>query len=74
MAAVVKSQSLSLPNLPMPDLVAFNARVHERIDPWFERRWVRRLAMIAAAFFLLGTGVWLYFATGLPTAQALLAY
>ena len=74
MAAVVKSQSLSLPNLPMPDLVAFNARVHERIDPWFERRWVRRLAMVAAAFFLIGSGVWLYFATGLPTAQKLLEY
>ena len=70
----MKSLSLPLPNLPLPDLVAFNARVHRRLDPWCERRWVRRLAIAAAAFFLLGAGMWVYFATGLPTAQTLLAY
>ncbi len=26
----------------IPDLVAFNHRVHRRIDPWFDAKWVRR--------------------------------
>ena len=26
----------------LPDLVAFNHRVHRRIDPWFDDKWVRR--------------------------------
>ena len=67
-------QSLTPPQVQFPDLVAFNRRVHERIDPWFERRWVRRGAIAGAGLFLLFASVWLYFATGLPTAQTLLAY
>ncbi|HET9458787.1 MAG TPA: PBP1A family penicillin-binding protein [Sphingomicrobium sp.] len=67
-------QSLQPPQVQFPDLVAFNRRVHERIDPWFERRWVRRGAVVGAGLFLLFASVWLYFATGLPTAQTLLAY
>jgi penicillin-binding protein 1A len=31
----MKFERLSVPHLPMPDLVAFNRRVHERIDPWW---------------------------------------
>ena len=70
----MKSQSLSLPNIPMPDLVAFNDRVHGWVDPWFERRWFYRGAIAAAALFAVFAAMWLYFATGLPTAQTLLAY
>ena len=64
--------SLSLP--PLPDLVAFNERIHAWIDPWFERVWVRRLAWLGAAGFALFAAVWLFFATGLPTSEKLLAY
>ena len=58
----------------LPDLVAFNQRVHDRVDPWFDRRWVRRLAWTGIAGFLLGATVFVYFAAGLPTSEKLLAY
>ncbi|MDQ3483493.1 MAG: PBP1A family penicillin-binding protein [Pseudomonadota bacterium] len=58
----------------MPDLVAFNRRVHERVDPWFARKWVKRLSVLGALLFTAFAGIWLYFATGLPSAQTLLAY
>ena len=66
---------LNAPQLQLPDLVAFNQRVHERIDPWFARagcagcgiRLRRRLRALFAA-------VWLYFASGLPSSEKLLAY
>ena len=64
--------SLSLPQ--HPDLVAFNDRVHAWIDPWFERVWVQRLAWLGAAGFTVFAAVWLFFATGLPTSETLLAY
>ncbi|MEJ7777519.1 MAG: transglycosylase domain-containing protein [Sphingomicrobium sp.] len=70
----MKTERLSLPNIPMPDLVAFNARVHGWLDPWFARRWVKWGAIAGGALFLMFAGIWLYFATGLPTAQTLLAY
>jgi penicillin-binding protein 1A len=60
--------------LQIPDLVAFNQRVHERVDPWFERTWVRRLAWAAAGALLFGSLVFVYFATGLPSSEKLLAY
>jgi len=64
-----------LPELPeLPDLVAFNRRVHQRIDPWWERLWVRRLTWAGLAAFILFAGTWLYFATGLPSSEKLLAY
>ena len=58
----------------LPDLVAFNRRVHERIDPWWEKTWVRRLTWAGAAAFLIGTLTFVNFAAGLPSAQTLLAY
>ena len=58
----------------LPDLVAFNQRVHARIDPWFERRWVRRLTWTGVVGFLAGTLVFVYFAAGLPSSEKLLAY
>jgi penicillin-binding protein 1A len=58
----------------LPDLVAFNRRVHERVDPWWEKAWVRRLTWAGAAAFLIGTLTFVYFAAGLPSAQTLLAY
>jgi len=70
----MKFERLSPPSIPMPDLVAFNRRVHVYVDPLFERRWVRRLAIVGALLFAVFAGVWLYFATGLPSADKLLAY
>lgn len=70
----MKFERLSVPLLPLPDLVGFNQRVHDRIDPWFERRWVRRLAWLGGAGFLFFAAIWLFFATGLPSSEKLLAY
>ncbi len=62
------------PAIRLPDLVAFNQRVHDRIDPWFERKGVRRLAWAAVVAFILGSIVFVYFAAGLPSSEKLLAY
>src|SRR5689334_18214761 len=58
----------------LPDLVAFNDRVHEWVDPWWENKWVRRVTWVAAAGFALFAAMWIYFASGLPSSQTLLAY
>ena len=58
----------------LPDLVAFNQRVHDRVDPWLARRWVRRLVWTGLAGFFLGALVFVYFAAGLPSSEKLLAY
>ncbi len=70
----MKFERLPIPSWEFPDLVAFNRRVHERIDPWWNRRWIRRVTWTGLALFTLFAGVWLYFATGLPTSEKLLAY
>src|SRR5215210_4616535 len=69
----MKFERLTVPDLPLPDLVAFNCRVHDRVDPWFERRWVRRGAWMVGLGFLFFAAVWLFFATGLPSSEKLLA-
>jgi penicillin-binding protein 1A len=70
----MKFERLSVPRLPLPDLLSFNRRVHRYVDPWFKRRWIRRLSWIALAAFLLFASVWVYFASGLPSSEKLLAY
>lgn len=67
-------ESLTSKPVPMPDLVAFNQRVRDRLDPLFQRRWVRWLTIAAVLGFAVFGGVWLYFATGLPSSESLLAY
>src|SRR5215210_3878967 len=74
MPAQMKFERFSVANLPLPDLVGFNERVRARLDPLFGRRWVRRLAWTGFAGFLFFAGVWLFFATGLPSSEKLLAY
>jgi penicillin-binding protein 1A len=66
--------SLATPRFAIPDLVAFNARVRARLDPWWERRWFRRLTWAAVVAFLIGTLTFVYFAAGLPSSATLLAY
>src|SRR3954471_18917060 len=70
----MKFERLNVPNWPLPDLVAFNQRVHERIDPWWARRWVRFLTWAGMGLFALFAAMWIYFASGLPSSQTLLAY
>ena len=70
----VKLPDLDLFRLPLPDFVAFNARVHDWVDPWFERKWVRRSAWVALGGFLFFASVWIWFASGLPSSEKLLAY
>ncbi len=70
----MKFERLTVPDWPLPDLVAFNSRVHEWVDPWWARRWVRLIAWAAAALFALFAAMWIYFASGLPSSQTLLAY
>ena len=70
----MKFERLNVPEWQLPDLVAFNERVHERIDPWWEHKWVRRLTWTGLGLFALFAAVWIYFASGLPSSQTLLAY
>ncbi len=70
----MKLPRLNVSNWPLPDLVAFNNRVHGRVDPWFARRWVRRVTWTGLGLFTFFAAVWLYFASGLPSSQTLLAY
>ena len=70
----MKFERLTVPNWPLPDLVAFNNRVHEWVDPWWARRWVRFIGWAAAALFTLFAATWIYFASGLPSSETLLAY
>ena len=70
----MKFERLTAPGWALPDLAAFNARVHRWVDPWWERKWIRRGAWTLAALFALFAAVWIYFASGLPSSQTLLAY
>ena len=70
----MKFERLNVPEWQLPDLVAFNRRVRERIDPWWEHNWVRRLTWTGLSLFTLFAVVWIYFASGLPSSQTLLAY
>jgi penicillin-binding protein 1A len=70
----MKFDRLTVPNWQLPDLVAFNRRVHERVDPWWQERWVRRLTWTGLGLFTFFSLIWIYFASGLPSSQTLLAY
>ena len=70
----MKFERLTIPDWQLPDLVAFNQRVHERVDPWWEERWVRRGTWTFVGLFSFFALIWIYFASGLPSSQSLLAY
>ena len=70
----MKFERLNVPHWELPDLVAFNERVHERIDPWWEHKWVRRGTWTFAGLFAFFAAIWIYFASGLPSSESLLAY
>src|SRR6478736_5715551 len=70
----MKFERLTVPDWPFPDLVAFNRKVHEWVDPWWAHKWVRLAGWTALGGFTLFALVWIYFASGLPSSQSLLAY
>ena len=70
----MKFERLNVPSWELPDLVAFNERVRERFEPWWRRKWIRRFTWAGLAMFTLFAAVWLYFASGLPSSEKLLAY
>src|SRR6476620_6901080 len=70
----MKFERLTVPDWPFPDLVAFNRKVHEWVDPWWAHKWVRLAGWTALGGFTLFALVWIYFASGLPSSQTLLAY
>jgi penicillin-binding protein 1A len=70
----MKFERLNVPEWPLPDFVAFNEKVHGIVDPWWERKWVRRITWTVTALFTLFAAMWIYFASGLPSSEKLLAY
>jgi penicillin-binding protein 1A len=70
----MKFERLNVPQWELPDLVAFNQRVHDRIDPWWENKWVRRGTWTFTGLFTVFAAIWIYFASGLPSSETLLAY
>src|SRR3954454_12672090 len=70
----MKFERLNVPQWPLPDLVAFNEKVHGFVDPWWKRRWVRFITWAGLALFAIIAAMWIYFASGLPSSQTLLAY
>ena len=63
-----------LSSLPLPDFLGLNQRIYGWTDPFFERRWARRAGWIGLGGFLFAAVVWIYFASGLPSSEKLLAY
>ena len=70
----MRLESFRAPGFHLPDLVGFNQRVRDRVGPWFEPRWVRWLAIVLAAGFVLFAGTWIYFARTIPSSASLMAY
>ncbi|MEO7564577.1 MAG: transglycosylase domain-containing protein, partial [Sphingomicrobium sp.] len=68
------SDRVKILNWPLPDVVAFNRRVHDRISPYWKKSWVRRITWTGLGLFVLFAAVWIYFASGLPSSETLLAY
>src|SRR3954462_5031810 len=70
----MKFERLNVPEWPLPDLVAFNGKVHRIVDPWWENKWVHRGTWTFVGFFSLFAAMWIYFASGLPSSENLLGY
>jgi penicillin-binding protein 1A len=65
---------MKFPKYQIPDLVAFNQRVHDRLDPWFENKWARRGAWGLFGGLMFMALVFVVFATNIPSSEKLLAY
>ncbi|MEO7634338.1 MAG: hypothetical protein ABIS38_01675, partial [Sphingomicrobium sp.] len=53
----MKLARLNVSHWPLPDLVAFNNRVHGRVDPWWARKWVRRIVWAGLGGFCRHLGI-----------------
>ncbi|MBW0144533.1 PBP1A family penicillin-binding protein [Sphingomicrobium sp. B8] len=58
----------------MPDLVAFNNRVHARLDPWREKRWVRWLFYIVAVGLIAVALLWVILSANQMSEEEILGY
>ncbi|MCJ8190514.1 penicillin-binding protein 1A [Sphingomicrobium aestuariivivum] len=58
----------------IPDMVAFNARVHEKLDPWREKRWFRWGAYAALAGFFMVMAAMFLAAANTMSREEILAY
>ena len=47
------------PTIQIPNLVVFNHRVHQWIDPYFDNKWVRRLSWGAFGALVFGAVVFM---------------
>ncbi|WP_260482342.1 penicillin-binding protein 1A [Sphingomicrobium flavum] len=65
---------MKMPSIPMPDLVAFNNRVHARLDPWREKKWLRWLFWLGFAGLMAFALLWIYLAQGVMGKQEILDY
>jgi penicillin-binding protein 1A len=65
---------MKFPTFKIPNLVVFNHRVHQRLDPWFENKWARRSAWGLFGGIMLAAVVFVVFAINLPSSEKLLAY
>ena len=65
---------MKFPAVPIPNLVVFNHRIRQRLDPWFERRWVRRSTWTLFAGLMVMALVFVVFARNIPSSETLLAY
>ena len=65
---------MKFPAFKIPNLVVFNHRVRQRIDPWFESKWARRSAWALFGGLMLMALVFVIFARNIPSSETLLAY
>src|SRR5689334_13628070 len=72
--AARSAAAMNLPTIKIPNLVAFNHRVRRRLDPWFERTWVKRAAWTLFGGLMLMAVVFVVFARNIPSSDKLLAY
>ena len=65
---------MKMPAIPMPDLVAFNSRVHARLDPWRERRWFRYLFYLFVAGAIAVAILWAFLSANQMSREEILNY
>ena len=57
-----------------PRWLEHHRRAASRVEGWWARKWVRRFLYLVALGYLLFIGVWVTFASGLPSSDKLMAY
>ena len=57
-----------------PRWLDLHRRAADRVQGWWARPWLRRLAYLVALGYFAFIAVWVIFAAGLPSSQSLLAY